>query len=290
MKGSRFGQLLAAMAVRTFGGMGLTAGVQATAGPVASGRLVGPDAASAQIRLLVWPNDHYLRSVRVGDNVKTIEVGRGRADATGRFAVAVDRTKLTSRYRQADGSANLQLLASTGRGFRSWSFSLPSTMPARLALPNLGLVRSAGSLARGSSDLVDPNGTGCAWTLLSTYDAMSIIGESWPYSVDTSWMSSADSHSLTVDDAISSTGANSSWKVGGTSSTTTGVTFTWAASIAYRTYKVELRYGQYRQNGNCVGHAVYETPRCIRPAAMGLAGRVAFPRGPTMLRSHLDPE
>ena len=114
MKGSRFGQLLAAMAVRTFGGMGLTAGVQATAGPVASGRLVGPDAASAQIRLLVWPNDHYLRSVRVGDNVKTIEVGRGRADATGRFAVAVDRTKLTSRYRQADGSANLQLLASTG--------------------------------------------------------------------------------------------------------------------------------------------------------------------------------
>ena len=106
---------------------------------------------------------------------------------------------------------------------------------------------------------------------------MSIIGESWPYSVDTSWMSSADGHSLTVDDAISGTGANSSWKVGGTSSTTTGVTFTWDSSSAYRTYKIELHYGKYRQNGNCVGHAVYETRVMYPTGGYGTGGAGSVP-------------
>ncbi len=277
MKDSRHRRLLTALGVATIGVMGLTAGVQASTEPAASGRLVGPQATSAQIRLIAWPNDHYMRSVRAGDNVKTIEVGRGRADAAGRFVVVVDRRKLTPKYRQADGSANLQLLAGTGHGFGSWSFSLPGAGQARMALPDLRLVRWAGSRAGGSGGDVGPNATGCAWTLLDTYDAMSTIGESWPYGQDTSWMSSQDQHSLTTGIAISSTGANNSWSVGGTSSTTTGVTFTWAASIAYRVYKVELRYGDYRQNGNCVGHNIYETRPMYPTGGYGTGGAGSVP-------------
>jgi hypothetical protein len=50
-----------------------------------------------------------------------------------------------------------------------------------------------------------------------------------------------------VGSAASGSGVFGSWSANGTATTSTGVTKSWPASIAYRSYLVGITYGKYRQ-------------------------------------------
>jgi len=75
---------------------------------------------------------------------------------------------------------------------------------------------------------------------------MAVIGKALPYGSDTGWMKSGTSQTMTVGAAASVSGTYGSWSANGTSSATSGVTFTWAESVAYRDFRVQLKYGKFR--------------------------------------------
>lgn len=237
-----------------------------TNGPVvAVGTLVDADGlpAAGTVAVTAWPDETFNRTLGIGSQVVTPTVGWARAGSDGSFTLRVDPRLLGADYVSPDGVVNLVAIGWTQTSQGSWAFpatvgftmasftsstSSSPTAAARFTITAKDRRTSAGDLTSSSATLtgnVVPLAS-CSWLLQSSYDAMTVIGQTWPYGLDTGWMSSDTSHSMTVGVAASTSGTYGSWSANGTSITSSGVTFTWAESTAYRNYQVQLRYGKYR--------------------------------------------
>lgn len=230
-----------------------------TRGPVvASGTLTNSRNRTAKgtVAITAWPNEAFQRRLHEGSQFATPTVGWARAGKTGAFTVRLDTRSLGADYVNANGTVNLVAIGWTPTSQGRWAFPAyvgptgsTSTASGRAATPVARFTIRANDPLSAARDQnagdVHPL-VSCSYQLLSSYDAMGTIGRSVSYGSDTSWMKSGSSHTMTVGAAASVTGAYGSWSASGTSSTTSGVTFTWAQSVAYREYQVQLRYGKFR--------------------------------------------
>lgn len=236
--------------------------------------------ARGYIAIVAWPGQTFNRSLKIGSIVTTPTVGWAATAADGSYAVRVSPSLVPADYIEGGGLVQFEAIGWTARSQGRWAF--PATIaeggtssvktrvagasgivtvnvPLRQPIQSRAALRT--TLAHGAPQPAIPGI--CGWALQSTYDAFTVIGESWPYGAHKSWMKHSASHGMTVGAAASVGG--SSWSASGTSSTDAGVTFTWAKSVAYRDYRVQERYGKYRQlcagkySNNYWAHVQYAT-------------------------------
>ena len=216
--------------------------------------------ARGTVALVVWPGEEASAKIAVGEAVETPTVGWATTSDDGTFQVRVDPKLVPNAYVRSDGMANFEAIAWDSSGWGSTSFAATTDgsslteMRAQKVVPaaSADLVVSASRALKPSSSGaaaatgVEPLVTTCHWLLRSTFNVWTVIGNSWPYGSDKGWMETTSSHSVTVGTAVSATGTNGSWSVSGTSSATTGVTFEWNESVAYRALEVEHQYGRFQ--------------------------------------------
>lgn len=237
-----------------------------TDGPVvATGQLTDSHGqpGSGTVAVMAWPNEAYNRTLRIGSAVPTPTVGWAAAGSDGSFTLRVDASKIGADYVGPEGVVNLEAIGWTPTSQGRWAFTAhiggtalsssaasPTTAVASIRIVAKDAPSSVqAGWAGARSNAINP-GVGpllsCGYVLQSTYDAMVIIGYTRPYGADTGWMTDQSSHGVTLGAAISSSGAYGSWSASGSTTGTTGVSFTWAESVAYRDYRVQERYGKYR--------------------------------------------
>jgi hypothetical protein len=227
---------------------------------VATGRLLDASGrpSAGTVALIAWPNEEWNRSVQAGDTIPTPTVGWGDALGDGSFSLTVDPALVPSDYVNADGRVNLEAIGWIGDRQGSWSFAAEIAtadtgtplaaqpeITVRATMP-LTATETAATTSRQATNVAPRVGEICSYRLLSTSDRWVVIGESWPYGSDRGWMKSSSSHSVTVGVAVSSTGAYGGWTASGSSTSSSGVTFEWAESTAYRDFRVGERFGKYR--------------------------------------------
>jgi len=232
-----------------------------TNGPVvATGKLTDSQGrgVTGTVAVLAWPNEAFNRTLHVGDRVTTPTVGWAPAGTDGSFSIRVDPTRVGVDYLRPDGTVNLDAVGWTQTSQGGLAFPAQVRAPSVARGVQTSPARSAARLVIKTEQRLRANaklGTGaapakpdfnCYWILNSTYDTMSIIGQTTPYGPDLGWMMSQSSQTMTVGVAASQSGTYGSWSTYGTSSTSSGVSFTWATDTNYRNYQVQLRYGKYK--------------------------------------------
>lgn len=214
------------------------------------GRSVG-----GHVAVVAWPNEDFNRTLKPGSTVRTLTLGWARVAPNGTFSVRIAPERLRPEYVNADGAVNLMAIGWTATASGRWGFPAKVERgdqfrvisdPESLEISASSAIEAGSISTIGAADAVTPAAASCWWSLKSSYDAQSVIGEGWPYGTHKSWMKSASSQSMTVGAASSSSGASGSWSVSGTTSTSSGVTFTWDESIVYRDYRVVLHYSKYQ--------------------------------------------
>jgi hypothetical protein len=203
---------------------------------------------AGRVALNVLPSQAENRKLRNGDALKTRTVGWAHVGADGNFSLRADPRRYDSRNVSAHGGISWEVVGWTGdrQGTTYVAGSVGDVSRVDVAATQPLLVASGSAPA---ADVRDPLGsavTTCVWIQQSTFDVWVVIGQTWPYGSDTGWMKSSTSHSFTVGAATSASGTLGSWSANGTTSTESGITFTWAESVAYREYREEHRYGKFR--------------------------------------------
>jgi len=221
-----------------------------TAGPVvATGKLLDSRKRGTPglVAALALPTEAFNRTLEVGDEVLTPTVGWARVGKDGSFRLKID-TKLLSRdHREKGNKVNLLLVGWNEASLGRWAMTA-STRPARgLKLPvakiRLGSANSAATELRGPK----PQPQYCARTLRSTYDAWSIIGETWPYGPHTGNVTMKVGQSTSVGFASSGTGKFGSWTQRGSLDTSNSVEDDFnGLSGAFRDYRMQIRYGKFQ--------------------------------------------
>lgn len=224
-----------------------TTGPVALAGHVvdASGRPV-----AGEVAVLAWPSEATQHRFHDGDTIPVPTVGYARASKDGSFAVRLARGDIPAAFVSETGQVNLELVGWAGLQQATWITSVAATpsggwrvLDTRHEAPTLRLA-TASNIA---SDSIQPAlGGGCAWILQSSYYNWTNIGAGYPYGSHSSWMTVGSSHTQTLGVAASSSGKYGSWSANGSMTTSDGVSFTWASSIAYRLYDVQVVYGAYQ--------------------------------------------
>ena len=220
-----------------------------TVGPaVASGKLT--DSAglgtAGTIAALAWPNEAYNRKEGAGTQVPTPTVGWALAGSDGSFTLHVDPSKIGADHMRTDGSVNLIALGWTQKSQGFWSFTAqvgPSSNVARITIAAHQPLVAAKPVASSPGKQVV-----CGWVgPKSTYDAMSIIGQTEPWGADTGSMVSNSTEATSVGAAYSYTGGGyGSWSQSGSSTTSVGTSKTWLMDTNYKNYQRQIRYGKYQ--------------------------------------------
>jgi len=225
-----------------------------------------------RVAALVWPNEAFLRTVAVGDRVETPTVGWSATNADGSFALSIDRRLLVPRYVGRDGIVNLTVVGWNASHQGEWHTSAYVATDRRPGPTAPGPAKTRPIAIRTNSPIhaisrtrltasagaVSPNIVICYNVLRSTYDADTVIGESWPWGPHTGYMVIDANHTVKLGVATSASGAIGSWKASGSSteSTSIGSDFN-GPSAAFRDYRLEMRYGKYQNT--CVA-GFTETP------------------------------
>jgi hypothetical protein len=218
--------------------------------------------APASVLAMAWPNEAYLRTVKVGDAIETPLVGSVNAGRTGAWAMTIDADDVPETHRRLDGGLNLMLFATDGR-MEGRAFA-PIGTGAPVASVDGDVARSSrsqeGEMAVirltdpaptiGSSELQPmaapaPIYRCSAWTLQSSTDVWVTMGQSYSGPA-TNFAQLDSSHSVTSGTAISASGSAGSWSSSGSMTHTVGLTKTWAEGLADRTFQSEVRYGRWK--------------------------------------------
>jgi hypothetical protein len=235
-----------------------------TAGPiVARGRLLdaGRHGSAGLVAALALPSEAFNRTIRIGDTVRTPTIGWARAARDGSFRIKIDPSLLSSAEKERGHRVNLLLVGWNEHVRGEWAMTV-DTRPARgrpLPAATIRLVtpnERAAVVATGR-----PQPDYCSRTLRSTFDAWSIIGETWPYGPHTGSVTMSVGQSTSVGFASSTSGKAGSWTQTGSLSTSTSVSSDFGGmSAAYRDYRMEIRYGRYESTcGHWFEERLYAT-------------------------------
>lgn len=123
---SRFGVLLSAAATVAFasqvgppaGPPGAPVVPHSVGGPRAPSHGVvlaawGPNQPVAKIGILAWPNKKTLRALHTGATIPLVTLGTTSTTSTGAYSLNVDISQLGSRYRESNGSVNVEVRIAT---------------------------------------------------------------------------------------------------------------------------------------------------------------------------------
>jgi hypothetical protein len=210
---------------------------QVTSGPiVATGVLRSGSGAptSGTVAVIAWPNETYNRSTQ-SDVVPTPTVGWTTAGSDGSFTLRVDQSRISSQYVNPNGQVNFEAVGwnATSQGY----LSFPRDPNAFASAPSYDVVLD--------QPIYPSQGGYCYYKKVSESNVWVVIGQSWPYGTDKGWMKSVSSHGVVVGVGFSTTGNYGDWTQSGTSSQSSGVTFTWPESVAYRDFRVQHLYRKF---------------------------------------------
>ena len=246
-------------------------------GPVAvGGQLLdangNPTAGSLQA--YAWPTEAVFSNIKIGGAIERVPVAAAIAGPAGTFSLRLDRASLGRDYVSASGQVDLELIAWSASGQRTWFTSVQSATaggtshwlsPTARGSTTSG--KTTSSSVQATIRLTDPlraaeeDGgimavAACtAPVLISTHNVMARIGRSMTNeSGQTSWMRDGVSHTVTLGVGTSSQSATG-YSASGTATTTSGVEFTWASSGSDRQYYRQVQYGKARFT--CAGVTQY---------------------------------
>ncbi len=208
-----------------------------------------------------------------GDTLKVRTVSWATAGRDGHFDLRVDTKHLDHlRNVNAGGGISYEVVGWTadrqGTTYIAGTLdgdpaSIEVSAKAHLVTPSAAdeVKASAASAADDGANAAIPI---CVWVQKSTFDTWVAIGQTWPYGSDKGWMKSSTSHAFSVGAAASASGVYGDWESSGSTSAESGITFTWAESVAYREYREEHRYGKFQfvcagKGGDWSSHELFGT-------------------------------
>jgi hypothetical protein len=221
-----------------------------TAGPVVTtGRMLDSRkrGTAGFVAALALPTEAVNRTLSVGDEVRTPTVGWARVGKDGAFKLKIDPKRLSREHREKGHMVNLLLIGWNDASLGRWAVTA-STRPARgLKLPAARIRLDSSNDAATESRGPRPQPHYCARTLKSTYDAWSIIGETWPYGPHTGNITMKVGQTTSVGFASSGTGTPGTWTQRGSLDTSNSVEddFNWLSG-AFRDYRMQIRYGKFQ--------------------------------------------
>jgi hypothetical protein len=101
----------------------------------------GTPVAGARLEVSVWPSEPVLAKLKQGDPVPMLNIPGQQTNRSGMFEIDVDWTKVPAAYRDANGTADLQVMADDGIKSVVWN------LPAAPAASAKGLGGRASSMA-----------------------------------------------------------------------------------------------------------------------------------------------
>jgi hypothetical protein len=255
-----------------------------TTGPaVAQGHLMDQAGhpATGFVAVIAWPGPQFQKTVQIGQAVTMPTIGWTASDPTGAYVVHVDPALIPAGYFRDDHGVNMELVSWDGVNLgTTWAPSpalapsnQSSTMSGQSAetsgssqsIPTVNLSFNAPLTAQsslsGSTAATDAVAQGgppyiyrCnpTWTLMKTYTAYATVSESQSAAA-TNYASVGYNHSVTLGAAEE--WGSGAWALSGSESETSGVTFTYAESLADRSFQVQYLNGTYRDQ--CPGTYVY---------------------------------
>ncbi len=171
----------------------------------------GRAAEGVEAVVLATASEDMLASMKPGDQVKMVPVGRGTTNMSGRFAIRVDPAVQIGAYVGSSGRVNFQVLVDSADGFASWSFT------AHADAASAGTPADASRLSDGPTDAEIVLG-GAARTQdgVAAPTAKTTCTESLQSTIGTYWDSIAETytHTKTNVDWVYEAGSTSTLGVG----------------------------------------------------------------------------
>jgi hypothetical protein len=227
---------------------------------------------AGRVAALLWPSEAMAAAMSDGTSFETPTVGWAKVSATGRFRLEVVPSLVPEGYVGPNGQLNLMLRAWDGRQERSWMVSTGNEVSVedlgvRAAAPGYGTAKDAVRIRlnqKQTDGLTDvtvakpgdistealpaPAYPWCSWVLNSSSDVR-VVDDVPIYTWnDSARVELGASKSISVGGALSAGSKYGSFSYSGSSTKSQGADYQPTGyTTDERMYRVEMRYGQYKE-------------------------------------------
>jgi len=211
----------------------------------------GKAAAGTMVAIHAWPDQAVIQALKVGQAVPWVLVGTGKADASGRYSIALPVAKLAPE--ESYGVVNLEADTSSGGTF------FPVAVTRNAGDSYLPSAKVVVNLTPGHGAFPGCAGTG--WTYIKDLGKhVGTVGESYVLaSHSTQGFTYKSGQSSSIGVGWSNSGKTRTFTISGTFSWSSSLTETWPTFGANRSvwYQTQFKFGEFSCYVPAAAHTYY---------------------------------